>query len=132
MPTPAETVLALMINFVCHTPAFVARLSPVLNLKHEYLLNIILDLVKTIHKAGVYIFSVVTDNLSMNQKVFKILWEMYTPLTICSVEHPIENTNFPDLYTLYDTTHLIKNIRNNWISEKTWTLEFLNPYTMKK
>ena len=43
-----------------------------------------------------------------------------------------ENTNFPDFYTLYDTTHLIKNKRNNWISEKTRTLEFLNPYTNEK
>ena len=57
---------------------------------------------------------------------------MYTPHTICSVEHSIENTNFPDLYTLYDTTHLIKNIRNYWISEKTRTLEFLEPYTNEK
>ena len=69
-PTPVKTVLALMINFVRGTPAFGARLSPVLNLKHEYLLNIILDLVKTIHKAGGYVFSVVTDNLSVNQKAF--------------------------------------------------------------
>ena len=94
-----------MINFVRGTPEFVARLSPVLNPKHEYLLNIILDLVKTIHKAGGYVFSVVTNNLSVNQKAFKILREMYTPHNICSVEHPIENTNFPDMYILYDTTH---------------------------
>ena len=31
-PTPAKTVLALMINFVRGTPAFVARLSQVPNL----------------------------------------------------------------------------------------------------
>ena len=131
-PTPAKTVLALMINFVRGAPAFVARVSPVLNLKHEYLLNIILDLVKVIHSAGGYVFGVVTDHLSVNGKAFKSLQKTYAPRSICSVEHPITNAIFSAFHTIFDTTHLMKNIRNNWVSEKTRTLEFLDPDTNEK
>ena len=131
-PTAARTVLALMINFLGGTPAFVARISPVLDLKHEYLENLLMNLVTTIHKAGGFVFGVVTDNLSVNQKVFKTLREKYKPRTICSIDHPIENKHFSDMHLFYDTTHLMKNIRNNWITEKTKTLEFLDPYTNEK
>ena len=31
------------------------------------------------------------------------------------------------MYLCYDPVHLIKNIRNNWMSEKTQTLEFKDP-----
>ena len=51
-PTPARTVLALMINFLRGTPAFVARLIPVVNLKHAFLVNLLLTLVEIIHRAG--------------------------------------------------------------------------------
>ena len=128
-PTPARTVLALMINFLRGTPAFVARLIPVVNLKHAFLVDLLLTLVEIIHQAGGYVFGVVTDNLSVNQKAFKSLRETYTPNSICSVNHPIDNEYFSSFYTLYDTTHLMKNIRNNWITEKIQTLEFLDPIT---
>ena len=84
------------------------------------------------HKAGGFVFGVVTDNLSVNQKAFKTLREKYKPRTICSIDHLIENKHFSDMHLFYDTTHLMKNIRNNWITEKTKTLEFLDPYTHEK
>ena len=130
-PTPAKTVLALMINFLRGKPAFVARLSPLRDLEHQYLFDTLLHLVDVIHKAGGYVFSVVTDNLSVNQKTFKLLHETYYSHSICSIKHPI-NTHFSSFYTLYDTIHLLKNIRNNWITEKTKTSEFLHPYIDKK
>ena len=131
-PIAAKTVLALMINFLRGKPAFVARLSPVRDLGHQYLFDELVRLLKVIHKAGGYVFGVVTDNLSVNQKTFKDFQTSYTSQSICSVDHPISNTQFSSFYTLYDTTHLLKNIRNNWITEKTKTLEFIHPYTNKK
>ena len=68
----------------------------------------------------------------MNQKTFKLLHETHNSHSICSIKHPISNTHFSSFYTLYDTIHLLKNIRNNWITEKTKTLEFLHPYTNEK
>ena len=34
---------------------------------------------------------------------------------------------FPFPYTLYDPTHLFKNIKNNWVTEKMKTLNFTDP-----
>ena len=44
-----------------------------------------------------------------------------------SISHPIPNSVFRDLFLLYDPTHLFKNIRNNWITEKTKSLSFRDP-----
>ena len=131
-PVAAKTVLALMINFLRGKPAFVARLSPVRDLESKYLYDELLRLLGVIHSAGGHVFGVVTDNLSVNQKTFKLFHESYKSTSICSVEHPIPNSQFSSFFTLYDTTHLMKNIRNNWITEKTKTLEFFHPYTNKK
>ena len=47
-PTPPKTVLALMINFL---QGFVARLAPVTNLTHQFLVELLLTVVKIIHEA---------------------------------------------------------------------------------
>ena len=108
-PTPAKTVLALMINFLRGKPAFVARLSPVRDPEHQCLFDTLLHLVDVIHKAGGYVFGVVTDNLSVNQKTFKLLHETYNSHSICLIKHTISNTHFSSFYKLYDTIHLLKN-----------------------
>ena len=69
-------------------------------------------------------FDVVTDNLSVNEKAFKSLQKTYAPRSICSVEHPINNAFCSAFHTIFDTTHLMKNIRNNWVSEKPGHLNF--------
>ena len=70
-----------------------------------------------------------SDNLRVNQKVFKSFHQNFTSLNIYSVTHPIPNQKFQALYTLYDPTPLFKNIQNNWLTEKTQTLDFFIPST---
>ena len=129
--TPAKTVLAAMINFLRGSPAFVARLVPVANLKHEFLVDLLLVLVSIYPWVGWACYGHCEDNLSVNQKTFKTLREKFTPRSNYSIEHPVENDRFSTLRLLYDVTHLKKNIRNNWITEKNRTLEFLDPFTNK-
>ena len=62
-----------MINFLYNTPAFIARLIPVTTLKSEFLMEQLMLLIQIIHGAGSFIFLVMTDNLSVNQKLFKLL-----------------------------------------------------------
>ena len=50
--TPAKTVLAAMINFLRGSPAFVARLMPVANLKHAFLVDLLLVLVSIYPRVG--------------------------------------------------------------------------------
>ena len=118
-PTPAKTVLVLMINFLRGTPAFVARLALVTNLKHEFLVELLLTVVKIIHEEGGYVFGVVTDNLSVNQKSFKTIWEKYTPRTIYSTDHSIPNERFSSFVTC--TIHLMKHWLKKFAHSNFWT-----------
>ena len=67
------------------------------------------------------------NNLSINQKMFKMLHQNYHDESITVIEHPFENTYFKSLSLLYDLTHALKNIRNNWMTVKTKTLSFKDP-----
>ena len=44
-----------------------------------------------------------------------------------SVNHPVDNEKFKSLVTIYDPIHLFKNIRNNWVTEKMQTLDYIDP-----
>ena len=46
---------------------------------------------------------------------------------IYSCKHPVENDEFAILFLLYDPTHLLKNIRNNWHTEKIEKFKFTSP-----
>ena len=41
--------------------------------------------------------------------------------------YPFANNFLKYLYQFYDPPHMLKNIRNNWTTEKTQTLEFKDP-----
>ena len=86
----------------------------------------------SICNAGGRVFGIMSDNLSVNQKTFKMFHEISKSIDISSVTHPFPNSKFTSLFTLYDPTHLFKNVRNNWITEKTQTLEFIDPETNEK
>ena len=120
-----------MVNPSYGAPAFVARLVPVKNMTAEFLFGIVTSVLEVIHDAGGRVFCLMSDNLSVSQKTFKIFHEKYDSLGISSVSHPFENSKFDRLFTLFDPTHLFKNIRNNWCTEKTQSLEFKDPETGK-
>ena len=117
-PTPANCMLALMINPSFGAPAFIARLVPVKNLTADFLFDILKSVLEVIHDAGGEVFSFMCDNLAVNQKCYKIFHENYKSLGIDSIAHPYETSKFEALFTLHDPTHLFKNIRNNWCTEK--------------
>ena len=88
------TVLALMINFLRVKPAFVVRLSPVRNLKHEYLFECLILLIEMIHNSGGFVSGVLKDDLSINQKAFKSFHEKYTLNLVCLTERTIISLHF--------------------------------------
>ena len=131
-PIPANKILALMINPSFGAPAFVARLIPVSGLKAEFLFGIVYSIIKLVHDAGGRVFGIMSDNLSVNQKTFKMFHEISKSIGVYSVPHPFPNSKFTELFTLYDPTHLFKNVRNNWVTEKCQTLEFIDPETIMR
>ena len=69
------------------------------------------------------------DNLRANQKMFSIFHKTYKPRSLFSIAHPIPNDTIDELFLLYDPTHLLKNIRNNWCREKLQKLKYTDPKT---
>ena len=120
----ATKMLALMVNPSFGAPAFVARMIPVHNLTAEFLYDKIMQLRNSIHGAGGYFFTLMADHPKVNQKCFKLFHQNFTSFNIFSVAHPVPNDKFPALFIFYDPTHLFKNIRNNWLTEKTQVLTF--------
>ena len=102
-PSPARTVLAFMVNFMYNTPSFIARILPMTSLKSEFLMDQLMLLIEIIHEAGGAVFLVMTDNLSVNQKLFKLLREKYpiNSLSSITIPFPMLYLNFFDFFTIH-------------------------------
>ena len=83
-PSPAKTILALMINPILGAPAFVARLFPVNNLQADFLYAQLKLLTNIIHDCDVIVFAAMTDNVSVNQKTFKLYHQQFVSKSITS------------------------------------------------
>ena len=125
----AKTCLALMISPLMGKPAFVARLIPVYSLKADFLFTQVTTLLDLVHRNSGVVYMVMNDNLKTNQKMFTLFHQNYDCKDIFAVSHPVQNPSFQELFLLYDTTHLLKNIRNNWCTEKQQRLKFTDPET---
>ena len=91
-----------MINPSFGAPPFVARLITVHNMTADFLYQEIMALINSIHKVGGFVYALMSDNLSVNQKVFKLVHQNFQSLSIASVVHPVSNTKFKAMFTLYD------------------------------
>ena len=125
----ARTCLGLLVETMYGGPSFMGRILPVYSIDADLLFDQIEQMIKIVHNAGGYVFLVMSDDLRANQKTFQLFHEKYGSQDIYAIIHPISNTVFSKLYLLFDPTHLFKNVRNNWVTEKMKTLDFIEPFT---
>ena len=126
---PARTMLALILCPIFGAPAFVARLIPIYSLSAELIYTQVIALIKIIRESSGYVYLVMNDNLAANIKFFRMLHEKFVSVNNYSIQHPVPNDVFRLLFTLYDTIHLFKNIKNNWTTEKMKKLRLCDPLT---
>lgn len=110
----ARTVLGLMVSCMFGGPDFLSKIIPVSRLNATFLQEQIQLSLDAIQEAGGQVKAVICDGNRNNQALFKALRaDPQTPWIT------------PDgVYLLFDFVHLIKNIRNNWITETTSELEY--------
>ena len=72
-----------------------------------------------------------SDNLRCNQSTFNDSNKKQRTAKEWFIKHPIPDSEFDLLFLLFDPTHLLKNIWNNWETEKTQTLRFIDSGTSK-
>ena len=118
----AKTVVAVMVKPLADGKSFVARLVPVFNLKPEFLFEQIELVIGLIVAAGGHVDAVVADNHMTNRRCFSMFQQ--------DSEYPwIGYSKAADssLILLYDTVHLMKSFRNNWIIEGRQRLQLSLP-----
>ena len=106
---------ALAIEIVCHYggPRLVICVYSVAKLNSKCLRSILMETVKITKISGGCPVSFICDNCPMNPSVYK---ELGGPGKV-----KLDGT---DVFLVSDYVHILKNLRNNWITEKSQQLTF--------
>jgi len=108
----ANTMLSFMVVCMFGGPKFLCKMLPVRKLDADFLFQQTNILLTNLKQAGANVKAVVCDGNRVNQLFFKKF----------DTVKPWRTKN--DLFLIFDYVHLLKNIRNNWITEATQELEF--------
>lgn len=111
----AKTAQVFMVSGILSKYKDVVSIVPVYNLTSEQLKAMIINVITEVEKIGFKIISLISDNNAINRKAFELLTE--NKILRPSIPHPIDSTR--QLFLIFDSVHIIKCIRNNWISKKS-------------
>ena len=110
----AKTVLGIMLTCLNGGPKFLSKLIPISKLNSEFLHEQIEFTRKAVVSIPSDVKAIVCDGNRINQAFFKLY------PTISSKPWITKD----GLHLLFDYVHLLKNIRNLWLTEKMGELEF--------
>ena len=119
---PATTIQAFMISSLLSKHKHVAALYPVCKLTADTLLDLTHKVLAFLHDIGYKVVSLIADNNRVNRKMFEKLCD--GPLTP-SISNPYDSSE--QLFLLFDSVHLLKCIRNNWLNQKKPIQTFVIP-----
>ena len=108
----ASSMLCIMMKSLHRGPSLMISVIPVHKMTAKYQFSCVINAARIIEKAGGTVVGSITDNHKVNQQYCKLFQRTKD---YCAI-HPLDENRF--WYLLYDTVHLLKCIRNNWITEK--------------
>ena len=108
----ATTVLGFMLVSPFGGPSFLAKMLPVWKLDADFMFQQTQLLLSHIKNSGASVMCIICDNNRINQAFFK-------KFSLVSPWRTEDNT-----FLLFDFVHIFKNIRNNWLTEKTGEISF--------
>jgi hypothetical protein len=111
----ATTAFAFMITSVFSSYKDVVHVLPSCKMNGETLFGIVKHMIVGLESIGFTVISVITDNNRINRKAMSYFVE--PPALLTRYPHPVD----PDrpLFFIFDSVHLLKSIRNNWLNVKT-------------
>lgn len=118
---PASTIMAFMAKSVFGSYKDIVRLLPVISPTSQYLYSSTMQIVSLVQKVGFRVAVIITDNNKINQALFNLL----SPSGLNYFPNPDRPSD--SIYLQFDTVHLFKNIRNNWINLKNHRKTFVYP-----
>jgi hypothetical protein len=110
----ATSMLCVMMKSLHKGPSVMISVTPVHRLTAAFQFDIVKEAATVVERSGGYVVGSITDNHKVNQQYCKL----FDRPDDCSAtgKHPLDNGRV--WYLLFDTVHLLKCIRNNWITEK--------------
>jgi hypothetical protein len=110
----AHSVQAFMISSVFGHTTEIVSLHPVKNITAEELCCLLKKAIAAVQLSGFVVVAVSADNNQVNCKTYEIL------SGTGKLELSIANPQLPDkrMFLLFDTVHILKCIRNNWLNQK--------------
>ena len=114
----AKTMLRLMISSLRGGPKFFFKMIPVTKLNAECLREKVRQTMYNIEAASGKVKAIISDGNRINQSFFNYFKTAEGKLWLS-----VDGT-----YLLYNYVHLIKTIRNLWLTEKTGELKFQHEY----
>ena len=124
---PATRIQCFMISSVLSNNNDVVSFITVEKIKSQDVCKMTLDVIHNVTKAEFTIVSIISDNNKVNRKMFLLLSgiDHLVPYFI----NPNKTSNKIFIFMLFDTVHLLKCLRNNWINLKDTAKEFVFPYS---
>ncbi|VEN44579.1 unnamed protein product, partial [Callosobruchus maculatus] len=117
----AKTVQAFLISSIFGSMKEVVSLQPVRNISGDQLHEMALSILKVLLGYGFIVVAVVTDNVRVNQNMLMKLTEGSAD------QHYFHLSPDYPTFVMFDTVHLLKIIRNNWLNLKNITKTFIFP-----
>ena len=118
----ASTVQTFMICSLLSANKDVAAMIPVKNLNASYLTELTRKVIIMLEKVGYVVFCLISDNNRVNRNMFTQICN--GDLQPC-IEHPLDGGR--KLFFMFDSVHLLKCIRNNWLGQLDNNHTFLCP-----
>jgi len=100
----------------------IVALIPVVNMTAAYLKEITVKVLSAVHQSGFIVLCLISDNNRVNRNMFTALCNGdLKPF----ISHPCDPTL--KLFFLFDSVHLLKCIRNNWLNQSDVQQTFTFP-----
>lgn len=88
-----------------------------------FLKDLLLNVIKILTQAGCTIISLISDNHRMNRSAYTLLSSDGNSKNVSSyINNPFRTED--NFFLLFDTVHLFKSIRNNWLNQKNMEQSF--------
>lgn len=110
----ATSMLCVMLRCLHRGPSVMISVTPVHNLTAAYQFDVVKKAAICVEEAGGTVLGSITDNHKINQQYAKMFDRPADSRCPATAVHPLDNTR--PWYLLFDTVHLLKCIRNNWLT----------------
>lgn len=118
----AKSVFGVMIESLLGGATFLHKMLPVVKLNADFMLEELMKTVTAIESSHGAVKVLICDNNRVNQRFFKLM----EPVN----DKPWLSKN--GVFLLFDYVHLLKSIRNNWITDKLKELDFVEEGVLKR